>query len=58
MSLTNEEMERFDKVFNEILLPVISENKEEIDYIINNNPELKEKIEREYQKIMDKRNNR
>lgn len=52
MSLTKEELKGFDKVFENILSPVVEETKEDIDSILEANPELKEELDVKVQTIL------
>lgn len=58
MTLTNKEKESFQKAFDTILTPVVEECKEDISKILDNDPELKEKVNKEVQKIMKMREER
>lgn len=58
MTLTNKEQENFQKVFDNILTPVVEECKEDISRILDNDPELKAEINKKVEEIMKMRKER
>lgn len=55
MPLNKEELKGFNEVFENILSPVVEENKEDIGSILEANPELKEELKIKAQSIMRQR---
>lgn len=55
MTLTKKEKEGFDNVMENIFKPLVEERGEEIQMILDNDPELKASVEKEVDRILKAR---